>query len=207
MLTYIIIAGVVGYINSIKPVCPAGYRAISVDGSKSLLPGVSGNIVTPTTDYPICSPQLSCPTEGQKYAFHRDGSALTNSCEEPNCSCTAFQHCPAYASTIFRQFGYDDRISYFQVVDPLAKDPQPPKDPFDVPYLLGVATRDTCFLNSSTIHMMWPSISLGQHCLRGTLAKIKTNPSLYVCAPSQYVNSINGDWIFDVDSYMNAYRT
>lgn len=206
MLAYLLIAGLVGYVNSIKTVCSAGQRAISTDGSRSMTgPAGPSSIITPTQDYPFCSPRLSCPQEGLKWAVHADGSALTNSCDVPNCPCSAFQHCPAYASTIFRQFGADARISLFQVIDPTVKDKTKPQDPYDPPYLLSPLERgDRCFLSSTTINSVWPAIQLGQKCLQGTLAAISTTPANYVCAPTQFVNSNN---VFDVDAWMNAYKT
>lgn len=205
MLIYVFYFLVVGYVKSIRPVCPAGYRAISVDGSRSLMPIDDKDIIVPNADYPTCSPVLSCPAEGQKWAIHPDGSAQTNSCEpnNPGCPCSSFIHCPAYASTLFRQFGFDDRISMFQVIDPQAKEVNKSEDPYDVPYLIVPGDRDSCYLTPSSIDMLWPARILGDKCLRGTLGKVSTNPSLYVCAPSQYVT---GD-TFDVEAYMRAYRT
>ncbi len=206
MILYLILMFIIGWSNSIRPVCPAGYRAISVSGERSLVPKNSSSIVTPDADFPECSPVLSCP-EGQKWAVHPDGSALTNSCLEANCPCSAFRHCPAYASTLFRQFGADERISLFQVIDPLVQQKTKPHDPYDTPYLLFPGFNDSCFLTPGTINMVWPPIKLGDHCLRGTLGKISTNPSLFVCAPSAYVFSAGEDYTFDVELYMKAYRT
>lgn len=205
MLLYVFFFLLVGYTKSIRPVCPAGYRAISVDGSRSILPVSETDLVVPTDDYPTCAPMSSCPTDGQKYAIHLDGSAQTNSCEpnNPGCPCTAFAHCPAYSSTLFRQFGYDDRVSFFQIIDPQAKDLAKPQDPYDVPYLQAPGNRDSCYLTASSLNMLWPAVILGGKCIRGTLSKLSTNPSLYVCAPTHYVT----DDTFDVEGYMRAYRT
>jgi hypothetical protein len=192
---FIIIAIGIGFAKSIKPPCPDNNRAISVDGSKS--------VVDRTTDYPFCSPIMSCPTEGLMWAVHADGSALTNSCEYAYCSCTAFRHCPAFASTVFRQFGSDERISLFQIIDPLATEKEKPTDPYDTPYLLKPGSKDFCFLSPTTIDMLSPPLALGGACIRGTLAKMSTVPSQYVCAPSAYVSNN----IFNVEAYMNVYRS
>lgn len=205
MLTYIAIALLVGYTNSIKSVCPAGNRAISVDGSRSLVPKSAADIITPTADYPICSPVMSCPENGQQWAIHSDGSALTNSCETPDCQCTAFQTCPAYCSTLFRQFGADQRISLFQVIDPQAKDKARPQDPYDVPYLIEGGHNDSCFLTPTTINSVYPPLALGGKCLRGTLAALSTNPSLYVCAPTLFTTTTATTTTFSVADYMRAY--
>ncbi len=204
MIGYLILMFVIGWTVAIRPVCPAGYRAISVDGSRSKVPKTESDIVTPDQDYPICSPMLSCPL----LAFHPDGSSLTSSCVEPGCPCTSFMHCPAYSSTLFRSFGEDERISMFQIIDPSAKDASHGQDPYDVPYLLTPGSRDACFLSSTTIDMVWPPMKLGDQCLRGTLAKIKNNQSLFVCAPTSFVSESPTDgFVFDVDAYMTAYRT
>jgi hypothetical protein len=204
IVAYLILAMLFGYTKSLRPVCAAGERAMSTDGSRSVVPSGATQLVTPDADYPICAPSLSCP-QGLQWAFHADGSALTNICEETNCQCTAFQHCPAYASTLFRQFGADARISFFQVIDPTVKTATKLQDPYDPPNILLPGLRDSCFLNAQTLKMVWPPLALGDHCLRGTLGKIKNNPSMYVCAPSQYVSDT--DHVFDVDSYMLAYKT
>lgn len=204
LLLFIVIALFVGYTTSLKTPCPAGYRAISVDGSKSRIPKSETDIIVPDLDYPTCSPMMSCPTVGQQWAVAPDGSALTNSCLEPGCPCSAFQHCPSYSSTVFRQFGADSRVSLFQVVDPLVKDPNPPPDPYDVPYVLKPGQRDFCFLTPSTIATVWPMIHLGDKCLRGTLGKVKTSPSLFVCAPTQYVSGTGPDATFQIDDYQHA---
>lgn len=198
IVLYFTIAFSVGYITSLKPVCPRGYRAVSVDGSKSLVPKDNNSIVVRTADYPTCSSMMTCP----QWAIHEDGSALTNTCDNPGCPCADFQHCPAYASTLFRKFGEDDRISLFQVIDPQAKEKDHPKDPYDTPYILFPGLRDSCYLTPNTLPLVWPPIALGDACLQGTLGKIKTTPSLYVCAPTQYVTKDE----FDVAAYMTAYR-
>lgn len=207
IISYLIIAGIVGYVTSLKPVCSAGERALSTDGSRSIVPsGGANSLITPTQDYPSCGPRLTCP-EGVQWAVHADGSALTHNCEEPDCKCTAFQHCPAYASTIFRQFGADARISLFQIVDPTIKDKNADgvHDPYDPPYVLFPGNNDRCFLNPATLNMVWPPIQLGSHCLQGILGIISTNTGNYVCAPSQYVDSKTH--VFDVNAWTNAYKT
>ncbi len=205
-LGYLVLMFLFGYTSSIRPVCPSGQRALSVDGSKNLLPKSSTDLVTPNADFPICAPRLSCPA----YAVHRDGSALTSNCEEADCPCTQFQHCPVYASTVFRQFGRDDRISMFQVIDPAVREKAHPQNPYEPPYILLPGLRDSCYLTPGTLNMMWPPLKLGDPCLRGTLAQLSTSPSLYVCGPSQYVKdriASNGTIVheFDVETYMTAY--
>lgn len=208
LIVYLITAGFIGYFNSLRPVCPKGYRALSVDGSKSIVPDLNGNLVQTDSDYPVCSPMLACPTNGAKYAVLKDGSALGNACDESNCKCTIFQHCPAYVSTLFRQFGADDRISLFQVVDPMVNTDVKIPDPYNPPNILYPANNDSCFLTASTRPSVWPALALGAPCLRGTLAQLSTNPSMMACVPGgPFITSTppNGIPVFDVDAYMRAY--
>lgn len=202
LLGFVMYALLYGFASAQKPVCPRGHRAISVDGEKSRYPTSESDIVTPDADYPTCSPMLSCPLEGQRWAVLPDGSSLTNTCEQVGCPCSAFRHCPAYVNVVFRQFGYEQRVSLFQVIDPLVGDKLKVPDPYDPPYLLKPATRDSCFLTTSTHAMLWPALALGEDCLRGKLAKLEGTPSLMLCAPNEYVE---GD-VFKVNRYMNDYR-
>ncbi len=208
LIGYVIVAGIVGLPKGLRAPCRQGERAMRVDGSEPRL-GKNGELAIPDADFPICAPILSCPTEGPKWAVQPDGSALTNQCavDSPNCQCSIFQHCPAYASTLFRQFGSDERLSFFQIVDPLVTSDSKPEDPYDPPYLLQVESKDSCYLNANTIQMVWPALKLGDKCIRGTLGKIKTSPSLFVCAPTQYVELVGGEYIFDVDTYKTAYES
>lgn len=196
LLGFVAISLLIGWTNSIRPVCAAGERAISVDGSRSR---VGKTLVTPDADYPICTSRMKCPF----WAIHPDGSALTDTCVAADCPCSAFRICPAYASTIFRQFGRDDRISLFQIVDPLAREADlKPENPNDPPYLLLPGSVDSCFLNDVSIKTVWPAIALGDRCIRGTLARIKTNPKQFVCAPTRFVEkTAGGDFLFNIDAY------
>lgn len=208
LVVYLVVAGIIGLLHKNSIVCPAGFRAISIDGQRSKLPKTSSDLVVTDADYPLCSPMLSCPTQGQKWAVHRDGSALTNTCDLPGCQCTIFQHCPAYVGTLFREFGREQRISLFQVVDPNANPSSGIAsgipDPFDPPYGIIAGERDTCFLNPTTLPMVWPAINFGDKCIRGKLSKLKTSPNnIFLCAPDSYVDA-QGE--FDVESYMANYR-
>lgn len=212
MLLYLLIAGIVGYVFSVRPGCPDGYRAISADGRSSITSKDPTAIISPTPDFPICSSRLSCPQNGPKWAVHQDGSALTNTCDVENCPCTSFQHCPSYVNVVFRQFGYEQRVSLFQVIDPQITDEKPAQDPYDPPYILEVGSRDSCYLTSSTINMLWPPLALGQPCLedRGILATMQGTPSLMLCAPNKYVdvemkNGITTS-VFMLDRYLQDYK-
>ena len=202
LIAYLLYAGFTGYLKSAKSPCQLGYRAINVDGSASINPAGPGQLVTPNADFPICAPTLSCPVDGEKYAIHRDGSAQTNSCEEANCRCTIFPHCPAYVNTVFRQYGSDERISLFQVVDPMVIDPLNIKDPFDPPYLFPPGSRDTCMITEAMRQTVWEKLELGEPCLRGTLAIMSDNRMLMACVPSGYVDEQN---VFQVETYLAAY--
>lgn len=209
VIGFILYAGFVGFLQSTSSavVCPAGYRALSVDGSRSKIPKTSADLVVTDSDFPICAPMLSClPLGGLQYAVHRDGSSLTNSCDTPGCACSVYQHCPAFVNVVFREFGSDQRISYFQVIDPTANPPpgsgKTVTDPFDPPYTILQGSRDVCFLNPTTYSLLWPPVPLGQPCLRGIMAKL--DPSTYLCAPDAYVDT--GTFQFDVERYMANYR-
>lgn len=204
LLLYLIIAAIVGLVNQERPVCPRGYRALSVDGSKSITPNIRNDIVVPTLDFPVCAPMNSCPPEGEKFAVLKDGSSLQNVCDEPNCRCSIFQHCPAYVSTVFRQYGADDRISYFQVVDPTLRDTKPPNDPFNPPIIIEPGSRDSCFITEAMREVVWKPLHVGDSCLRGTLAKLSTNLALLACVPTSYVDSSG---VFDVSRYLSNYNS
>lgn len=191
---------IIGYISQIRPTCARGYRAISVDGSKSITPTTPEDFVVPNKDFPICAPMGKCPNEGVKYAVLEDGSSLQNVCSTPGCQCTAFQHCPAYVNVVFRRFGADDRVSYFQVVDPQVQGKLQPPNLYSPPILL--EQDDLCFISDEMRQSVWPKLASGDPCIRGTLAKLSTNQALLACVPTEF---IDGDGVFDVQKYMDNY--
>lgn len=207
LLGYLIIAFITGYLNQLRPVCPRGYRALSVDGSKSRLPATEDDFVVPDQDFPICSPILACPVVGLQYAVQHDGSAMQSICDLPNCPCSVYQHCPAYVSTVFRQFGAEERVSYFQVVDPQVRNKNTPPDPFNPPILITPNSNDSCFITEAARQLVWPRLEVGQPCLRGTLAKLSTNTALMACVPTAFIGDDTTPGVFNVQKYLDAYRT
>lgn len=215
LLFYVVCFMIYGYYSGLKAPCQKGQRAISVDGSRSLVPTGNIGIVRTTADFPICSEVMSCSDPGLPWAVKPDGSALTTLCDTENCPCTAFQHCPAYVSTAFREYGFEDRVSLFQVIDLHANDKAGQdsdskgtqfKDPYDTPYLLLPGSRDNCFITEGNLNTLWPPIKLGEKCLRGVLSKLSTNEAIYLCAPARFVDIKGGTFVFDVKAYMSSYK-
>lgn len=205
---YIIMAGITGLIRSAKVPCSSGQCIISADGQNRICAASGSNVktlMTPNDDYPICVDALNCPS-GFPYAFHADGSALTNTCETPGCSCSIFQHCPAYVNVVFRMFGSDERVSFYQVIDSNVSDDKI-QDPYDPPYAINVGRQDErCFVTVSNIDMISDKLVLGDQCAggRGTFAQLSTNTELAACVPTNFVKP--GTTIFDVEKYMTNYR-
>lgn len=153
--------------------CASGQCIMTADGSKKLCPDKLNGIMLPNYKYSQCVEAMSCPQEGVKYAVNSDGSAITNTCDVRGCACSLYRRCPTYIGTIFRLFGAEKRISYFQVIDPIP-------NAFSPPYILNKNT-DQCFLPASQIDLIYPALNVSDKCLRGVFAEVKSKPGVFAC--------------------------
>lgn len=188
--------------------CKVGQCIMTSDGNQKICPPADNpnQVMVPNYKYAQCVDSLTCPTEGVKYAIHADGSALTNTCDKPGCSCSLYKRCPPYVTTVFKQLGSGERISYFQAIDPLYKNKATDEGPFvenpySPPYIINNDT-DQCFLPQSQVTLIYPALKVMDKCYLGIFAEIKSKPYTFACVPDAYVNSSG---IFDDTKFYSDY--
>lgn len=206
-LLYLFMAFIQGY-SDIKTIpCAPGECVMTSDGTSKICPTSPQEIQIPNYKYTICVPPLSCPKEGIKYAVHQDGGALTNSCDVSGCPCSLYRSCPAYVLSVFKSFGSEPRISYFEAMDPLFGDDHV-QNQFSPPYILN-QKNDECFLSQQKLLSVYNKTFLNSAdnykntCLRGVLAEIASKPKMYGCVPEKFVDPITNK--FDDAEFTRLY--